>query len=312
MNNEKTFWLPEQASTFTQSMDSVFYVYTYLALFILVAIVAVIVYFGFKYSRKSPDQKAKSQITHNLKLEIVWTVIPGIIFFAFFAWGLVGFMDMSVAPSNAIRIDAVAQKWVWKFNYSNGVSTDTLRVPINRPVKMVMKSRDVLHSFFIPAFRVKKDVIPNQYTTLWFNATKKGAFNLFCTEFCGTGHSRMLTKVLVMEAVEYEEWLAEEKSASSSATPLEVGEKIYNQNCKACHSIDGIRLVGPALNGLFGKEEEMTDGRKVKVDKNYILKSLEDPNADIVKGYQGIMTSFKGTFSVEEVDAISEYLKSLK
>jgi cytochrome c oxidase subunit 2 len=312
MNGEKTFWLPEQASTFTEAMDSVFYGYYYLSLFVLIAITGILIYFGIKYRRKNNEQPAKKQVTHNTTMEVAWTVIPTLIFMVLFYLGWKGYMNMTIAPEDTLNINVVGQKWSWTFNYENGASEDTLVVPVHTDVKLIMYSRDVLHSFYIPAFRTKKDVIPNRYTTLWFNATKEGTYNVFCTEFCGTSHSGMITKVKVVPYEEYEKWVAS-KAEGPTGTPEEVGAILTKKKgCMACHSIDGSRLVGPSWKGIWGTEREMADGRKVLADENYIRKSIVAPMEDVVAGYAPVMPTYKGQLKDSEIDAIIAYIKSLK
>ncbi len=313
MNETHKLWLPEAASSFTKHLDPLFSGYMILALAILFGIIVTLVIFGNRFIRKSADQKASAQITHNLKLELAWTIIPSIIFFVLFVFGFIGYLDMSVAPKDAMNIEVVGQKWNWTFNYPNGASEDTLVVPVNQPVKLTMYSRDVLHSMYIPAFRVKKDVVPNMYSTLWFSANKKGDFHIFCAEFCGTSHSGMKSKVRVVDYEEYEKWVAAKSDVSAGLTPEEFGGLLYvKKGCNACHSLDGTRLVGPSWKGIFGAERKLASGATKTVDENYIRVSIEEPAVDVVESFAPVMPPYKGVLNDKEISGLIAYIKSLK
>lgn len=312
-NNGKTFWLPEKASTFVDVVDPAFRLYYWISVFFFVLICGLIVVFMIKYVRKRPDQMASAQITHNLPLELSWTIIPLIIVMILFFIGMKGYLHMRVPPADALQVNVMGQKWSWSFTYPSGAVNDTLVVPVNTPVKLLMTSRDVIHGFFIPAFRTKADVIPNRYHSLWFQATRTGVFPVECTQYCGTNHSYMLTAVKVMEPDAYEEWLANASDPGKGKTPAEFGAILYTKRgCNACHSIDGTKLVGPSWKGVFGKGEALADGSTAQVDEAYIRESILEPNAKVVAGYQPVMPTYKGVLTDREIDAIAAYIATLK
>ncbi len=312
-NNGKTFWLPEKASTFVDIVDPAFQLYYWISVFFFVLICALIIAFMIKYVRKRPDQLAKAQITHNLPLELSWTIIPLIIVMILFFIGMKGYLHMRVPPADALQVNVMGQKWSWSFTYPTGAVNDTLVVPINTPVKLVMTSRDVIHSFFIPAFRTKADVLPNRYHSLWFQATRTGVFPVECTQYCGNNHSYMLSAVKVMEPEGYDEWLANASDPGKGKTPAQFGEVLYTKRgCNACHSIDGTKLVGPTWKGIWEKNETFADGSSGKVDAAYIRDSIVEPNAKVVTGFQPVMPTYKGVLTDREIEAIAAYIATLK
>ena len=236
-------------------------------------------------------------------------------------------MELSVVPAGAQEIRVTGQKWFWTFDYpAEGISVSTapalreaaeargeeigLVVPIGKPVKLIGNSVDVLHSMFVPAFRIKKDVMPNRYTVIWFEATKEGSFDFFCTEYCGTDHSRMITKVIVKSQEDYDAWLVAQKAASSQ--PAKGDEVFAKYGCTACHSVDGTKMVGPTLKGLVARgTETLADGSAVTVDDNYLRESLMDPGAKVVEGFAPAMPTFAGRMEDREVTAVIDYIKSL-
>lgn len=306
-------YLPEQASTFAASTDSVFNVILYGSLAAFAVIIGVTVFFMVKYRRRSAGQRT-SPIEGNHRLEIAWTIVPAIFFVVIFVMGFRGWMKMNVPPAGAIEVRVLAQKWNWQFSYSRlNVEGKQLVVPVNRPVKLIMSSDDVIHSFSVPAFRIKRDVLPNRYTVVWFQANRVGLFQIYCTEYCGDGHSRMLNKVKVVTDKEFQAWVA--KGGDMGGTPLEMGTKLFSaKGCVACHSITSDRknLPGPPLGGAYGRKEQLTDGSTIKVDDNYIRESIMNPNAKVVKGYAPVMPTFAGQLKAKQVNALIEYIKSLK
>lgn len=311
--NKTFFWMPEQASNFAESLDRGLAIYFTLAAIVLLGVSFFIIYFTAKYMRKSPGQLAQAQITHNTKLEIIWAVIPFIIFMGLFAWGLKGYINMRVAPNDAIPINVVAQKWSWTFNYPQGASEPELVLPLGKSVKLIMTSRDVIHSFYIPAFRVKQDVLPNRYTTLWFTPTKIGTFHLFCAEYCGTQHSGMIRSVKVVEESEYMAWVVEKANSTAGMSPEEIGKTLYTKKgCNACHTVDGNAGIGPTWKGTFGTQREFAAGAPAAIDENYVRESITDPLAKVVKGFAGAMPSYKGQLTDAEIDGIIAYIKSIK
>jgi cytochrome c oxidase subunit 2 len=314
METTKTFWLPEQASTFAQSVDGAFGLFFWISMFFFTLVVGLIVYFVFRYGRKRDDQLATGQMTHNTVLELSWTIIPLMIVMVLFFIGIRGYWHMRVAPSNAITIDVTGRKWSWSFDYPQGFSNDTLVVPIHQPVRLRVTSTDVLHSFFVPAFRAKADVIPGRYHSLWFEATKTGTFPVLCTQYCGTSHSYMLSAVKVLEKDAYEQWLltAAEKASGAGMTPEEFGASVYTKRgCNACHSVDGSTNIGPTWKGLYGHAVPLTSG-SATADDAYLRQSILDPASQIVAGFQPVMPSYKGIVTDREIEAVIAYIKTLK
>ncbi len=313
MDTTKTFWLPTRASTFADVVDPAFNVVMWMSLFFLLAVTFGVIYFVVKFRRKHPDQIAQDQITHNFHLELWWTIIPFFIVLALFWIGFKGYLSMSIAPHNATEVKVIGQKWSWIFEYPNGTTSDTLVVPVNEPIKLIMSSRDILHSFWVPAFRVKMDLVPNRYTSLWFEATSKGEFPIRCTEYCGTGHSDMLSSVRVVDYTAYEEWLQNATSAGEGLTPVEFGQKLFaSKGCSACHNLDGTNQIGPTWKGVWGIQRKLKSGATVKVDENYIRNSILNPAGEIAEGYQPVMPTYKGIITDAEIDAIIEFYKSLQ
>ena len=231
-----------------------------------------------------------------------------------FFWGANTYIKMNIAPYDAMEVNVKAQKWFWTFTYKEGfTNANELVVPVNKPVKLIMESQDVLHSFYVPDFRVKMDVIPNRYMMLWFEPTKVGVYDIFCTEYCGQSHSEMLGKVRVLSQSDYEEWLVTANVVDESIPLVDLGQMIYKKNaCYTCHSIDGSSVIGPSFKGIWGSTMEHSDGTTAVVDENYILESINEPQKKIVKGYQGVMPSYKGILRDREIQGVIEYIKSIK
>ncbi len=304
---------PSQVSTIAPEVDALFDFILYLSIIFFILVVGGTFYFAWKYRKKGEDTFTKD-LSHNNMLEVLWTVIPTILVFIIFVWGFKSYMKMTVPPDTSMQIKVTGQKWFWTFNYPEGATTtNELVVPVDQPVKLLMSSTDVIHSFFVPNFRTKMDVLPNRYTQLWFEATETGEYNLFCTEYCGKGHSEMIGKVKVLSRAEYDSWLASAGNAGANMKPEEFGEKLYKDKaCFTCHSIDGSTLVGPTFKGIFGRTEKMTDGSEVLSDENYIRESILEPQAKIVQGFQPIMPTYQGVLKDEEIDALIAYFKTLK
>lgn len=286
--------------------------YEFLLVSSLIACVLLIggmVYFVTKYRRKTDNDKTP-YISHNSFLEFLWSFIPLVLFLIIFAWGWSIYHDMRNPPADAKEVHVYGQQWLWQFEYKNGKKLNNeMVVPVGTPIKLIMTSKDVLHSFYVPSFRIKQDVIPGRYTTLWFQAEKMGEFHVFCTEYCGIDHSQMLAKLKVVEPAEYEKWLATNDAMAGSP-----GAKIYNdKGCVACHSLDGSPKVGPTFKGLFGRTSVFEEGGQTVADENYIRESIVNPTAKTVKGYpKGAMPSFQGQLSEEDLTAIIEFIKSQK
>lgn len=322
---EKSLLLPPQASTAAPSTDWLFNFITYVSLFFFVVIVALMIFFCVRYLRKTEGEEVHPGMHHNLVLELAWSILPAFLLIFMFYEGFIGYMDQVVVPEDAYEIQVEARQWSWTFQYPNGYQDSNLIVPVNTPVVLTMKSDDVIHSFYVPEFRVKMDVVPGKYSQVWFEATQttKGdplnpdpandePFHLFCTEYCGTDHSNMTGDVWVLEQDEFENWLA--IVSNEDVLPPEVrGEKRYRVlGCVQCHSIDGSAGNGPTWKGIWEREAQITGQGTQVTDADYIRESIIYPNRKIVEGYGAIMPSYKGKVSERDIDDIIAYMKTLK
>ncbi len=299
--------IPEQASTFAGPVDIYFYFLCALLGFLTVAIFAALIIIAIVFRKKEGEERL-SHALENPMLEITWTVIPTIILFALFFWGTWLYVEYLEEPDTGLEIDVVAKQWMWKIQHPNGVrEVNTLHIPVNQPIKLTMTSQDVLHDFYVPAFRVKQDVVPGRYTKLWFESTKTGTYHLFCAEYCGTEHSLMKGSVIVMEEADYLEWL----EGGPKKSPVEAGEFLFTQRgCITCHSgKEGAR--GPALEGIFGTEGMLNGDIAITIDEEYLRESIMEPGKRIVKGFTPLMPSFKNQLSDEDVMNLVAYIKSL-
>lgn len=303
--------LPPQSSTLAPSFDNLFYFILGVTIFFFVLVVALTIYFTIRYRRKSANQEI-SKVESNTPLEIVWTLVPLILVIIIFAIGFKVFIAAAVAPGDAMEIKVTGQQWLWMFTYPDGnTSTNDLVVPVNKSIKLLMSSRDVIHSFYVPDFRIKLDVLPNHYTVLWFKAPETGEHDLFCTQYCGTGHSNMLGKVKVLSEADYAQWL-KTQAAPATGSPVDMGKQLYQtKGCSACHTVDGSPSVGPTWKGVYGMLVPLSNGQKVKADENYIRESILVPGAKIVQGFPNVMPTFQGTLKDQEIDALIAYIKSL-
>lgn len=308
---ENPFWLPPPDSTTAPAMDRVFYFILWISVFFFAVVVVAMVYFVIVY-RQRPGHTAQPSPTHSNPLEITWTIIPIIVVAFIFYAGFQAYMEMSTAPQNAYEILVKARKWEWIFTYPNGYSDSDLHVPVNEPVKLIMSSDDVIHSLFIPAFRVKMDCVPGRYTYAWFQAPNPGKYDVYCAEYCGDSHYNMLAKVVVHEPGGFAGWL--EKAANYYATlpPAEAGKILFTRRCNQCHSDDGTAKTGPSFKGIYGEEHRLRDGSTVVVDENYIRESILDPQAKVREGFPPVMPTFKGMLDDDKIRFLIEYIKSLK
>ncbi len=338
-----SFWMPPQASTKAAGVDWLFNFILYVCLFFFVLIAVLMFYFMIRYRRRTPYDKVAS-VTHNTPLEVAWSVLPSFVLVLMFWWGFDGFMYARTVPANPYEVKVKAQKWSWLFTYPNGSESDNLHVPVNRPIRLVMSSEDVIHSLFVPAFRVKRDVVPGRYSELWFQATHTGEYDLYCTEYCGTSHSDMRGTVFVYDAKDFEHWLETNdpikqltpeqyqeyranyddfvtKYAADPVVapvipkllkPAEMGRKLYTKKgCSSCHSVDGGANTGPTWKEMYAHEVALSDGSKVMADENYLRESILNPNAKIVAGFRpGQMPVVSMTD--REIDLLIEYMKTLK
>ena len=305
-------------TNFAEGIDRAFVVILGIIIVLLVSITITMIIFIIKYREDKHPKPAK--FSRNLTLEIIWTVIPIGIVLAMFYFGWIGFKPMYAdAPDDAMQINTTARMWSWTFEYENGRKTDTLYIPRGKAVKLNLNSVDVVHSLYIPAFRLKRDMVPGNQYDMWFVANAPGRYDLKCAEYCGLRHSYMYTSVVVMPQEKFEKWYADttQVQMEEEATPARAGLQVMRTyGCLACHSLDGTRKVGPTYRGIYGKEVTViTDGeeRTVTVDEGYIRRSVYRPDGDIVKGFnEGQMQSYEGMVSEDEIDQIVAYLETLK
>ena len=309
MGDNGTLWLPEQASTVAGDVDALFYFIYWVSVVLFIGVIGAMAYFAYRYRRRSEADRP-APIKENKLIEASWIVVPTILVMIVFTWGFRVFITMGVAPPGAYEITVRASKWNWLFEYPNGAQSNELHVPVSRPVKLKMSSSDVLHSFFVPAFRVKQDVVPNRYTQVWFEATRQDTFQVLCTEYCGQQHSTMLAQVVVQSQDDFNAWLAA-SMLDESMTPAERGASVYNlTGCAGCHSLDGSALTGPSFQGLAGSQRAFTDGTTAVADDNYLREAIVDPAAKVVQGFDPLMPGQYSTLlSTEEIDALIAYIK---
>ena len=301
-------FFPEQASTAARQVDALYYFLLSVSGFFAVLIAALLVVFSIKYRRRSANDRPAA-IHGSLALELIWTVIPFCLAMVMFFWGASVYVSFARPPDNALQVFVVGKQWMWKIQHLEGRrEINELHVPVGRAVKLTMTSEDVIHSFFVPAFRVKTDVLPGRYSTLWFEATKPGTYHLFCAEYCGTEHSGMIGHVVVMEPADYQAWLSGGPPAAALAT---AGQALFEQlGCITCHRNDsGAR--GPHLADIAGKPVQLKNGGTVVADDTYLRESILNPQAKVVAGFEPIMPTFKGLVSEEGLLQLIAYIKSL-
>ena len=299
---------PEQASSIARSVDQLYFFLTAVTLFFTALIFSVIFYFMIKYRRRSPGERPKA-IEGSFPLEVLWTAIPTLIVALIFVWSSILYFRNAEPPKGAMEIFVTGKQWMWKVEHPEGQrEINELHVPLGRPVKLTMTSEDVIHDFFVPAFRVKKDVLPGRYTMLWFEATKLGTFHLFCAQYCGAFHAGMIGSIIVQEPDEYERWLA---GGAPGESVEQAGEKVFQASgCPTCHVADGTGL-GPSLVGVYGNPVKLTTGETVTADDAYMRESILLPKAKIVLGYSPIMPSFQGQMTDEQLNNVIAYLRAL-
>ena len=299
---------PEQASSIAKSVDQLYFFLTAVTLFFTVLIFSIIFYFMIKYRRRSPDERPKA-IEGSFPLEVLWTAIPTLIVAMIFVWGSTLYFRNSEAPKGSMEIFVTGKQWMWKVEHPEGQrEINELHVPLGRPVKLTMTSEDVIHDFFVPAFRVKKDVLPGRYTTLWFEATKVGTFHLFCAQYCGAFHAGMIGSIIVQPPDEYERWLA---GGAPGESMEQAGAKVFQSSgCPTCHQADG-KGLGPSLLGVYGQPVKLTTGETVTADDAYMRESILLPKAKVVLGYSPIMPSFQGQLTEEQLNNVIAYLRAL-
>lgn len=298
---------PQQASTGAVQVDHLFYFLIGVSAFFSALIFLLIFYFAIKYRRRSKDElPPKNQVINNVPLEVLWTAIPMGLVAMMFVWGADLFVQNARPPKASIEVFVVGKQWMWHIEHSNGKrEINELHIPVNEPVKLTMTSQDVIHDFSVPAFRMKMDVVPDQYTTEWFTPTQVGKYHLFCDQYCGMGHSLMRGWVYVMEPNDYQRWL---RGSVTGITMADQGEKLYNElGCVTCHGTG----KGPAFAGLYGKPVKLSSGETVVANDSYLRESILYPTAQIVNGYPPIMPTFKGQVTEDQVLQLIAYIKSL-
>jgi len=321
---EGGFWMPEQASTTAPSTDFNFWMIFWISTFFFVLIMAVLFLFIWKY-RDRPGHKEAHTSTHNTALEVTWTLIPLLLVFVIFGYGFFGYMEKTKAPNNAIEVQVTAYQWGWEFKYlPTGATDNVLYVPVGKPVELLLSSTDVIHSLFIPSFRVKKDCVPGRINTMWFEATEPGEYDLYCTEYCGTSHATMITKVIALEEAQYIAKMKEINiSVAQKMSPVEAGEILYAKKaCNQCHSVDGSSGIGPTFQNLWGSKHSFADGSTFPityddgttseyVDLNYIEEAIRYPARRIVAGYPNQMSNNYTDMPQQEIIAIDYWLRSI-
>lgn len=312
-NADAGFWFPPQGSTVAEHSDSVYFFILYVCTFFFVLIVSLMVLFMVKY-RHRPGVEAEKTSTHNLTLELSWSVIPTLLTIVMFWVGFTGYIDMRTPPSDSYDINVIAKKWSWAFQYPNGWIESELHIPKGENVTLTMASDDVIHSLWVPAFRTKMDVVPGRYTQEWFKATRAGEYPLMCAEYCGQKHSNMISKVIVHETRgDFDKWLQQASDIHKNKTPVEAGEYFYkSRGCVQCHSLDGTPKNGPTFKGLFGSERKFADGSTGVADKNYIRQSILEPQSQVVAGFRPIMPTFKGQLTDQDITAIIAFIEAQK
>lgn len=337
-------WFPEQASTFAEEVDWTYGLILWISVVFFVGIVFCLVWFSIKYWKKKGG-KAESQVSHNTPLELAWSILPSFLLVWMFVQGSLAYLDMRTPPEGAYEVNVKAYKWGWLMDYGRGTQHPELHILADEPTKLSMRSDDVIHSLFVPAFRAKKDIVPGRYNYMWFSATVAsekvsdkelqkakeevgdGAwdydkyqftpdgyrfFDLYCTEYCGTNHSEMQTAVVVHKTQEDLDAWIKEKSTRGDVAPEQWGKQLYQQRgCMGCHSIDGTQRTGPSFENLYGNPRLLSTGEEIVADANYIRESILNPKAKVAAGYQPVMPSFQGQLSDDDIDSIIAYLKTL-
>jgi cytochrome c oxidase subunit 2 len=306
-----TFWLPKGASTIAPGVDLLFNWIMWICIFFFFLVTILLVLFVVLY-RHRPGVKRDVAAGHNTPLELTWTLVPSVIVVFLYYYGFREYMNMAIEPPNSYEIMATGQMWQWSFTYPNGHTDTELHVPINTPIRVVLQSQDVIHNLYIPAFRIKKDAVPGRYNRMWFEGTDAGDYDVYCSAYCGTNHSTMRSKAIVHESqADFDKWLAVATEKDNAGEPWERGQRLHTRlGCAQCHSLDGSRLIGPSWKDLWGSMVDIEgSSTQIKADKPYIVESIAQPLAKIVKGYQGVMPPFQ--LKDSQVDDIIAYMKTI-
>ena len=324
----RLLFLPEQASEYARHVDGLHYFVITATLVGAAGVFLTAIYFFVRYRRRS-DADVTPRVEPRAIHEVLFIGGPLVLFLLWFVIGFPQYLSLSTPPPDAMDVYVQGKKWMWKFAYPGGPSSiDALRVPAGRPVRLLITSRDVIHSFYVPALRVKQDALPGRYTQTWFRADRPGRYEIFCAEYCGLSHSGMLGELVVMPAADFDAWLTQQRrgfASSQDAAPVpgervmpasnvaEEGRRVATeQGCLKCHSVDGTRHIGPTWTDLYLRDERLTSGKTVRADEAYLTKSMMDPAADVVQGFQNVMPTYLGKMSPPEVAAVVEYIKSLR
>ena len=301
-------FFPPQGSTNAASVDALYLFFIAVSAFFSVLIAVLIVFFAVRYRRRAPDEVG-APIHGSLVLELTWTFIPLVIAMVMFVWGASLYFQITTPPSNAMEIYVVGKRWMWKAQHVSGQrEINELHVPVGQPVKLIIGSEDVLHAYWVPAFRMKMDAVPGRTTTMWFEASKPGTYQLFCAEYCGMSHSRMIGTVTALEPAAFQTWLS---GGKSTGTMADLGAKVFTDlGCATCH-LDGGQGRGPSLKGVFGSQVTLASGEKVTADEAYIRESILTPTAKMVAGFQPLMPTFQGVVSEEQIAQLTAYVKTL-
>jgi cytochrome c oxidase subunit II len=340
-------WFPQSASSFSAEVDSTYMLVFWICMLFMVPITFCLFYFAIRYVKRK-GEPAESDVTHNTKLEVAWSVLPCFLLVYIFVKGSIGYIDQRKAPEGSAVVNVTASKWVWSMDYGNGVIHPELHLVVNQPTQLIMRSKDVLHALFVPSFRAKKDIVPGRYNEMWFDPsianekvsdqelaaaisetktkfagkfdperyqfTEDGYryYDLYCAEYCGKDHSMMQSVAVVHKSqADFDAWKVKYSGRGTDEKPV-YGQKLYTRRgCGSCHSINGTKLVGPSFQALFGSQHGLTSGETIKVDENYVRESILDPRAKVVAGYNPVMPSFKGQLTDDDIDSLIEYLKTL-
>jgi cytochrome c oxidase subunit 2 len=309
--NQQFPLFPEAASTVANDVDLLFLVWSVISLFFTALIAGLIIYFMARYRRRHPEEVGQAERAA-MWLEVGWSIIPLVIMLAMFVWGTKVFFKIYRTPQDAVRYSAVGKQWMWKFQHPTGQrEINTLHVPVGLPIRMDLQSEDVIHSFFVPAFRVKQDAVPGRVTSVWFEATKPGVYHLFCAEYCGGEHSKMIGSVVVLEPQEYENWLA---GAGTGQTLAASGAALFESlACVTCHREEAAGQIarGPNLEGLYGNQVKLADGRTIVADDEYIRESILQPMTKLVAGWDPVMPTFQGQVTEEQLSQLIAYVRTL-
>lgn len=324
----RLLFLPEQASQYAREVDALHFFIISVTMIAAAGVFLTAIYFFVRYRRRT-DHDVTPWVEPKAIHEIFFIGVPLSLFLLWFGIGFPQYVRLSLPPQDAMDVYVQGKQWMWKFAYPGGPSAiDTLRVPAGRPVRLLITSRDVIHSFFVPQLRIKMDALPGRYTQTWFEADRPGRYEIFCAEYCGLSHSLMKGELVVMPAEEFDAWLTAQRQGVAQAAdsapvpgePVRGGSSIVaegrrvaaEQGCLKCHSVDGTRHIGPTFTDLYLREEKLANGRTVTADEAYLTKSMMDPAADLVVGYQNVMPTYQGKLSHAETAAVVEYIKSLK